>query len=393
MPSTKPESIWTIAFALLCTTQFLGYAQYYLLQPTLALYVTHLGGSPFAVGLVIASFSITSVLFRPFVGYCADYWSKTGVMILGHLVQAVSIVICFIPFVGAMMLANGFRGIGWAGMNTGGYTLLATNAPAARRGEASGYYGGVQSSATILFPAVALWIIHASFGGFHTVFIIAIVLSLLGATTAFALSHQTAPNSLSLPTDSSEPWWRNIINIFDRSIVLAAILLFCLNLPTSCLTSFVVLYAKEIGISNFGLYFVVTGVTSLLARPLLGRLSDRIGRARSLVLAYTFEIIGLCLFSVVTSLIGFMFAGALYFMGSGIGTATIFAIVMEKAPPECRGRAMASFTLAFSLSSGTGGLLSGLTVEVAGYSWMFMMTAALCALGFLPTGKYWSQLR
>src|ERR1035437_2675409 len=117
MSSTKPESIWNVAFALLCATQFLGYAQHYVLQPTFALYVIHLGGSPFVVGLVIASFSVTSVLFRPFIGYCADCWSKTGVLILGLLVQAISILFCFIPFVGTMMLANGLRGIGWAGMN------------------------------------------------------------------------------------------------------------------------------------------------------------------------------------------------------------------------------------------------------------------------------------
>ncbi|MDP2646377.1 MAG: MFS transporter [Desulfobacterales bacterium] len=285
MSSKKPESIWNVAFALLCAAQFLGYAQYFLLQPTLALYVTHLGGTPSVIGLVIASFSVTSVLSRPFIGYCADCWSKTGVLILGLLVQAISILLCFIPLVGATMLANSFRGIGWAGMNTGGYTLLATNAPATRRAEASGYYGSAQSSATILFPAVALWIIHASFGGFHAVFIVAMVLLLLGAGVGVALSYQTTYDPPGLPADSSESWWRSIINVFDRSIVLPATLLFCLNLPASCLTSFIVLYANKIGISNFGWYFVVTGVTNLLARPLLGRVSDRIGGMRSLVVA------------------------------------------------------------------------------------------------------------
>jgi MFS family permease len=159
MPKPKLESIWTRAFALLCLAEFLGYAQHFVLQPTFPLYITHLGGSPFIVGLVIASFGVTSVISRPIIGYWADRWSVTGVMILGLLTQTLSNLICFIPLAGATMIANGFRGIGWSGMNTGGYTLLATAAPADRRGEASGYYGGVQSTATILFPAVALWII------------------------------------------------------------------------------------------------------------------------------------------------------------------------------------------------------------------------------------------
>src|SRR4029079_4496038 len=86
--------------------------------------------------------------------------------------------------------ANGVRGIGWSGMNTGGYTLLATAGPVERRGEASRYYGGVQSTATILFPAVALWIIEAPYGGFNAVFLVAMTLVLIGAAAAYFLSRQ-----------------------------------------------------------------------------------------------------------------------------------------------------------------------------------------------------------
>ncbi|MFC1816518.1 MFS transporter [Thermodesulfobacteriota bacterium] len=393
MASTKPESIWSCAFALLCSAQFLGFAQNYTLQPTLPLYVTHLGGSPFVVGVIIACFSIPSVLFRPFIGIWVDRWSEAGVQVLGHLMQAISILLCFIPLTGAMMLANGLRGIGWAGMHAGGYSLLATNAPDARRGEAAGYYRGVQSSATIFFPAVALWIIDAPFGGFQVAFIVAMTLSLLGASLAFALSRQMPHTPRRFPVESSEPWWRNIINVFDRSILLAALLLFSLSMSIPCLTSFFVLYAREIGISNFGWYFVVIGVTTLLGRPLLGRVSDKIGCARSLVVAFTLETIGLFLLPLVTNLARAMLTGLLYYMGSAIGGATLFALAMEKATPERRGRAMASFTVSLPLSSGVGGLLCGLAVDIMGYTGMFLMTAVLCASGLVLTGKYWSQLK
>lgn len=393
MSSTKPESIFTVVFALLCTTQFLGYAQHYLLQPTFALYVTRLGGSPLLVGVVIASFSITSVLSRPLIGYFADFWSKTGVLVWGLFAQALSVLFCFFPFIGATILANGIRGVGWSGMNTGGYALLAMSAPVNRRGEASGYYGAVQASATIIFPALALWIINASFGGFFAVFIFAMVLGILGAGVGLMLARRLPRDPPAPASAAAEVWWRSIINMFDQNILLAAALLFCLNLSTACLSSFVVLYAEEIGIGGFGWYFVVTGITSLLARPLLGLVSDKIGRGSSLVAAYTLEVIGLLIFPLATDIIGFIFAGALYLMGLAIGQATIFALAIEKAPPERRGRAMASFSLAFSLSSGTGGLLGGLVVDMAGYQWMFIVMAVLCALGFVPTGRCWSQLR
>ena len=163
-PANKRPSLWTRGFTLLCLAEFLGYAQHFCLQPTLPLYVTHLGGSPFIVGLVIAAFGITSVISRPIIGYWIDRWSDTGMMILGMIGQALSIFFCFMPLNGAVIFSNALRGIGWSSMAAAGYTLLASAAPQQRRGEASGYFGGVQSSATIIFPAIALWILDAPAG-------------------------------------------------------------------------------------------------------------------------------------------------------------------------------------------------------------------------------------
>ena len=393
MTTEKPESIWTRAFAFLCLAEFLGYAQHFILQPTFPLYITQLGGSPFHVGLVIASFGVTSVMSRPIIGYWADRWSVTGVMILGLFLQTLSISLCFVPFVGALMFANGLRGIGWSGMNTGGYTLLATSAPPTRRGEASGYYGGVQSSATILFPAVALWILNAPSGGFGATFLLAMTLVLLGAGAAIALSREVPRAPGTIVAGSPETWWREILSVFDRNIVLAAALLVTLHVSLPCFTSFVVLYARQLSIDHFGWYFVVTGITSMLARPLLGRLSDKIGAGRSLIVAFTLESAALLLMPFVSNLTGVMLGGALYFMGSAIGGTRILALAMERAPAERRGRAMASFSVAFPLSNGTGALLSGLVVDLAGYDWMYITAAVPCAVGVTLTAQNWRSLK
>ena len=393
MTQPKRESLWTRAFALLCLASFLGYAQHFVLQPTFPLYITHLGGSPFIVGLVLASFGVTSVISRPIIGYWADRWSITGVMILGLLTQSLSNLICFIPLAGATMAANGLRGIGWSGMNTGGYTLLATAAPADRRGEASGYYGGVQSTATILFPAVALWIIDAPHGGFNAVFFVAMGLVSMGAAAAYWLAREVPELPHRTDAETSESWWREIINIFDRHILLAATLLFTLHISLPCLSSFVVLYARQLGIGHLGWYYVAVGLTSTFGRPLLGRISDKIGCGRSLMVAFALETIALLVMPMVTNLVGLIVGGALWYLGSAIGGAQILALAMEQAPAERRGRAMASFSVAFPLSNGTGALLSGLVVDLAGYRWMYVSAAVMCAFGLVLTRKQWSKLK
>ena len=381
MATVKPDSIWTPTFTLLCLAQFLGYAQHSILTPAFPLYVTQLGGSPFVVGLVLGSFAVTSVIVRPVIGHWADRWSETGVMISGLLFLGASLLLCFVPFVEATMLANGLRGIGWAGLNTGGYTLLALTAPEARRGEASGYYSGAQSSATVLFPAVALWLIYAPFGGFRVVFALAIALVIIGAAVGAAIARYTPRPARHPQVDDSSSWWREPFNFLEREVLLPSALLFCLNLSLPAVTSFIVLYAGEIGINNFGAYFVVAGATSLLARPLLGRASDKIGRGPSLAAGFTLQIVALFLLVAVSSLFGMLISGALYMLGNAIGSSTTLALAVERADPRRRGKAMATFSVAYPLSYGVGSLLTGSAVEVAGYIGMFLIVAALEVAG------------
>jgi MFS family permease len=374
--------------------QLLGYAQHSILQPTFPLYVTQLGGSAFVVGLVLGSFAVTSVIFRPVIGHWADRWNEAGVMISGLLFMGASLLLCFIPWVGATMLANGLRGIGWGGLNAGGYTLLASSAPPTRRGEASGYYSGVQGSATILFPALALWLIYAPFGGFRVVFVVAVALAVMGAAVGAGMARYIPRVPHHRETDDSIPWWHELFHFLERDVLLPSALLFCLNLTFPAVSSFIVLYAREIGIENFGWYFVVSGATSLLARPMLGRASDRIGRSRSLIAGFTLQMAALfLLIAVVSNLAGMIISGVLYMLGNAMGSSTTLALAVERADPQRRGKAMATFSVAYPLSYGVGSLLTGSAVEIAGYIGMFLIVAGVGSSGLILTLVSGSKLK
>ncbi len=385
MKSENCNSIWTRAFILLCLAQFLGYAQHAMLAPSLPLFVSHLGGSPFIVGVVLACFAVTSVFIRPLIGHWADRWAESGVLISGLFFQGLSIFLCFVPWVEAAMLANGFRGIGWAGVNTGGYSLLASTAPEMRRGEASGYYSGVQGASMLFFPAVALWLLAASSGDFRLVFAVSAALSFLGAGVGLFMARLAPRVSRPLPQSDSSVWWRELFRFVEPDILLPSVLLFWLNLALPALMNFIVLYARAIGIENFGLYFIASGTTSLLARPLLGRLSDRIGRGVSVAAGFTLQVTGLLLAATVSNLAGIIFAGVFYMLGNAIGSSTTLALAVERADPKRRGKAMATFSVAYPLSYGIGSLLTGSAVEITGYVGMFLLLAVIEALGLLFT--------
>ena len=183
------------------------------------------------------------------------------------------------------------------------------------------------------------------------------------------------------------------MNVVDRNILSAALLLFTLNLSLPCYSSFVVLYARELGVSHFAWYYVAVGATSALGRPLLGRLSDKLGARRSLIIAFSLETFALLIMPLASNLFGLILSGALWFIGAAVGGTRILALAMEQAPVERRGRAMASFSVAFPLSNGIGALINGLIVELAGYAWMYVAAALLCSMGLIVTRCYWAKLQ
>jgi predicted MFS family arabinose efflux permease len=183
--------------------------------------------------------------------------------------------------------------------------------------------------------------------------------------------------------EEEPPWWRAIFHFIEPEILLPSILLLWLNVSLPAITNFIILYAKKLAIEHFGAYFMVIGATSMLGRPLLGRLSDKIGRSRSVATGFSLQLAGLLFFTFVNELIGVIVCGALYMLGNAIGSSTTLALAVERADPQRRGKQMATFSVAYPLSYGVGSMLIGSAVEAAGYAGMFIILTAVQAAGLL----------
>jgi predicted MFS family arabinose efflux permease len=221
-----------------------------------------------------------------------------------------------------------------------------------------------------------------------------IALGLAGTAVCYLMARQI-PNlgTHAGQPPSAVPWWRQIITLSERGVLLPAALMFCNQLSFPALTSFIVLYARQIGIDSIGAYFVVSGITSVLARPMLGRVCDRIGVGYSLIATFTLQSLALILLVVASNLAMILLAGVLYMIGMAIGGSATLIIAMNRATAERRGRFMASFSMAYPLGYGLGALITGSAIDMIGYSWTYLLLAVLGGAGLLLTLIHWSELQ
>jgi MFS family permease len=314
---------------------------------------------------------------RPFVGRLADEWGAAGVLASGLIVLAIGTSLLLAPFLAMVFVAGVARGIGWAGVNTGGYTTLAIAAPAQRRGEAAGYYTSVTTSASIVFPALALWLIDTP-GGYQLAFLLSATLALLGLPIALRLAQQSAEAKIA-PRMAETPVHHALI---DRGVLVATGLNLCSTLVMPSVMAFLPLYARSIGVENIGLFYVLAGVTSITIRPVLGRRSDAMGRGPAIGFGLAAQVIGLLLVMIANGLPLMLVGGVFLAVGWAlIGSATM-ALAMDLANPRSRGQAMATFSMSFQLGSGCGAIMAGYLADLVGLRGMYAGSIAITIAGF-----------
>ncbi len=121
-------------------------------------------------------------------------------------------------------------------------------------------------------------------------------------------------------------------------------------------------------------------VTSTIATPLMGKLSDIYGRRLIFQAAMAVFLVGSVLCGVAQSmgqLIGFR---ALQGLGGGAIQALAFAILGDILPPRERGRYIGYFTIAFAGSAILGPLIGGFIIEHWTWPWIFYINVPFCIL-------------
>jgi len=373
----------TGSFVTLCCAMLFGYANQWVIMPAIPLYVDGLGGSAFVAGLALLAFAVPSFAVRPFVGMLADRWSAIGVLAIGLVLLTMGSLLFLLPVLAMVFIGGIVRGLGWAGVNTGGYTTLAATAPPQRRGEAAGYYSSVTSGATILFPALGLWLIDTAYG-FAAVFIASALLSFIGLPFVLAL-RQPKPIAMEKKSDATG-------GLLDRGVLLSTGLNLCATLPMASVMAFLPLYARSLGIENIGLFYAIAGLTNILVRPLLGKWSDAMGRGPAIGVGLCAQLFGFTLIFLAHDLPLILVGGAFVALGSAMVGSTTTALAMDLANPSSRGQAMATYSISYQIGAGIGAIISGALADLVGLRGMYAGSIAITLIGLGLLASAWKLI-
>jgi len=351
---TKPvHPIYNLHFALVCLSSLLFSASFNMLIPELPAYLSSLGGGEHK-GLIIALFTLTAGISRPFSGRLTDTLGRVPVMAVGSIV-------CFVcgflyPVLGTvagflfLRLLHGFS-TGFKPTATAAY--VADIVPRERWGEALGFHGLCFSTGLAIGPAIgsSIRLAFSLNALFYTssLFALMSIVILMNMKETLKIKQRFSFASLKISR-------KDIIAV---EVLPAAIVTFLSYVAYGAILTLIPDWSGHLGIMNKGLFFMVFTIASLAIRFIAGKVSDRFGRIYVIKTGLVLLIISLVVIGYADTFAGLMFGSVLYGVSTGILSPALNAWTVDLSHPDYRGKAMATMYISLEAGIGLGALVSG----------------------------------
>ena len=353
-PASRP---YTLGFWLMCLSSFLFFLSFNLLLPELPDHLTRLGGGEYK-GFIIALFTLTAGLSRPFSGKLADTVGRIPVMVFGSLV-------CFVCgfFYPWALTVSGFLGLrllhGFStGFKpTGTAAFIADIVPMERRGEAMGLLGVTGSLGMAAGPAFGSWV--AATFSLNTMFYCSSAAALLSLVVQGTLTE-------TLPVAQREKFSFGLLRlnwseVLEPKVLPAALTTLLCLFPFGAVLTVIPDQSRLLGLtgSHKGWFYLCYTISSLAVRLLAGKSSDKYGRVPVLRWSTAMLALGLAILVLTPSVPGFLLGAVVFGLGTGLNSPTLYAWTIDLSDPLRRGRAVATMYIALEAGIGLGALAAG----------------------------------
>lgn len=378
------DPVYNLHFILMCLSSLLFSASFNMMIPELPAYLSSMGGAEYK-GFIIALFTLTAGISRPFSGKLTDKVGRVPIMAVGSIVCFVcGILYPVLTTVSGFLFLRLVHGFSTGFKPTATAAYIADIIPRERWGEALGLHGICFSIGMAIGPALGSTI--TLYTSINVMFFTSSFFALLSILILFNMK-ETLQNkqkfSFGLLKISKQ-------DVFAKEALPAALITFLSYVAYGSILTLIPDWTEHLGFQNKGVFFMVFTISSMMVRFFAGKISDQKGRVLVIKLGLVLLIIALVLLASIDAKIGLILGGLMYGISTGILSPALNAWTIDFSKPDERGKAMATMYIAMEAGIGLGALCAGWYFQdyLDRIPMVIYVSAFICLLGTIYMLKF-----
>ncbi|MCS6325524.1 MAG: MFS transporter [Nitrospira sp.] len=382
------------SFFYLCTLGVFCFISYNLVRmPVLSLFAESLGAGPERIGLIVSVSTITGVLLKLPSGALSDIYGRKMLLRIG--VVAFGLPPFIYPFISDLNALTALRFVHGLATAIFAPSALATVADLykERRGAALGTYTACTQSGSLLGPFLGGSLAHAA--GIPTAFVTAGIFGCIAILIFFSLHLDEPPPRVrekGLAPVITEMGKGFLAVARNRKVLITSSTDAAKMIANGALMAFLPLYGLSIGLNagEVGLLFSVQAFTSFFSKPVMGRVSDRIGRQPLIVLGLVICSTTFITMPHVESFAVMLLLSSGFGFGEAVVSSSSAALVADSSEFKRLGAGMGMQGTVMDIGHASGPLLAGFLIAHASYQGAF---AVIAGIQILAAVAFWATMR
>ena len=382
------------SFLLICTVGIFCFISYNMVRmPVLALFAEQLGAGPERIGLIVSVSTLTGVLLKLPSGALSDIYGRRFLLRIGVVAFGLPpFLYLFITDLNSLTALRFVHGLATAIFAP---SALATVAELyrERRGAALGTYTACTQSGALLGPFIGGYLAHVA--GFDFAFVTAGICGCIAIVLFYSLHLDVAtppvPEKGMRPL-LAEMWKGFAIVAQNRKVLITSATDGAKMIANGALMAFLPLYGLTVGLNpgEVGLLFSVQAGTSFFSKPIMGRVSDRVGRQPLIITGLLICAITFVCMPHVSIFAVLLLLSAGFGFGEAVVSSSSSAFVADSSEFKTLGAGMGMQGTIGDIGHASGPLLAGILIANMSYAGAFTIIASL---QIAAAGVFWLTMR
>ncbi|HEM3194966.1 multidrug efflux MFS transporter [Streptococcus suis] len=376
------SSYWKQNLKVAWLGNFLTGTSFTLVMPFISVFVEELGVGPgqveYYAGLAVSVNALAAALMAPIWGSLADRYGRKPMMVRAAFAMIFTMGgMAFVPNVFWLLALRVLNGV-FTGYIPNATALIASQVPKDKTGYALGTLSTGAVAGNLIGPTLGG--ILAEMFGVHLVFLlVGLLYAIVVLLTVFYIREDFVPVKKGEEMSVKEVFEQvkdrqMLVGLFVTSMIIIA--------AAQAVVPILTLYVRHLGQTDNLLFvagFIISlpGMASLVTSGYLGKIGDRIGNHRLLLIALTYSLLinVFCVFAENPFQLGLL--RFMYGFGTGALLPSVNSLLTKLTPKEGISRIFSYNQLFNNLGSVVGPMMGSAVAAHMGYDWVFYLSSGL----------------